>query len=392
MTESRMSDEGAISRIRVVPTYGINTMSLLTDAIESVVARASLDLSLASSFFFPVFFATPQIPVQDAALLDEIFTHLDPTNNPDLLEGFHPDAFEFTSTEPNFRHLSKVAETCKAFHGHSINFMWRSAALGNLLACLPTGLCVLDDLATGSIACVKLLRDAQRSRRAFREEDWARVSIYAARVRHLFPGGGQWSLAKILAPMILCLLANIFPVLKTLTWNHSNAQFCYIDAFLSPAIKTISFPCTSASLSFLSALPFRCPNLKNVTISVVREEDADWWDPSAPGGWDTPKAVDAISSFLCELEVKKFIAFMTSLSQVPRATYTHLSPTRPILPRYMPFSMRSRQVSRIHVFFAHDPVVSRQRRLISISSPEILLPPFERLVEFRLANSFYMNM
>ncbi|KAF8146295.1 hypothetical protein K438DRAFT_1781162 [Mycena galopus ATCC 62051] len=236
--------------------YQVKYTSLLTDAIESVVARASLDLSLASSFFFPVFFATPQIPVQDAALLDEIFTHLDPTNNPDLLEGFHPDAFEFTSTEPNFRHLSKVAETCKAFHGHSINFMWRSAALGNLLACLPTDLCVLDDLATGSIACVKLLRDAQRSRRAFREEDWARVSIYAARVRHLFSGGGQWSLAKILAPMSLCLLANIFPVLKTLTWNHSNAQFCYIDAFLSPAIKTISFPCTSASLSFLSALPF----------------------------------------------------------------------------------------------------------------------------------------
>ncbi|KAF8146284.1 hypothetical protein K438DRAFT_1990921 [Mycena galopus ATCC 62051] len=223
-------------------------------------------------------------------LLDEIFMYLDPTRNPELIEGFDPDIppskilraghpiFKENSAQPEFRHLFSAARTSKAFYGRSIHFMWRSTTLGDLLACLPADLFTVDKAL--------LLRE-------FRKDDWNRSSIYAARVKYLFSGSDEWSksLKDILPHVILSLPPNIFPVLKGLTWDHTGNRFPYIGRLLNPAITSVSFRSSSEALSFLPTLPSMCPQLKHFTISLSRDIH----------NWDTPEELDAISSFLCQL-------------------------------------------------------------------------------------------
>ncbi|KAJ7209351.1 hypothetical protein B0H12DRAFT_1158040 [Mycena haematopus] len=242
-------------------------------------------------------------------ILDEICAHLDPTPHPDRLYGFDSssegrrtfwDSFRNKSTQPSFSHLLNVARTSKAFHARSVQFMWRSATLGNLLACLPADLCVVDKASPEYK--IRLLRPFQKG-------DWERTSIYTAYVRHLFSGSDEWSLSDILPCMSLCIPPNIFPVLQSLIWNHPNDQFSYIGTFLSPAITTLSFPPTPESLSLLSALPFKCPHLKDFAMYDVGAEES------------SPEELHAISSFLCELSDVESI----SVSQLNQTAMAHIA-------------------------------------------------------------------
>ncbi|KAF8175418.1 hypothetical protein K438DRAFT_89657 [Mycena galopus ATCC 62051] len=178
--------------------------------------------------------------------------------------------------------------------------MWRSATLGNLLACLPPDLCAVSK--ADSKYSMRLLRE-------FRKEDWDRPSIYAARVKYLFSGSDGWSLEDILPH--LCP-PKIFPVLQGLVWNHASDQFLFIETFLSPAITTISFPSSSESLSFLPTLASKYPQLKHTTISL---------DQNSSASWDSLEELCAISSFLCELSDVESI----SVPQLNSSAMAHIS-------------------------------------------------------------------
>ncbi|KAJ7144099.1 hypothetical protein C8R44DRAFT_725086 [Mycena epipterygia] len=225
--------------------------------------------------------------LQIKELVTQILSHL-PTGQESAHWGYYHPAHR--SIQPQLRDLAVIARTCTTFHGHTLDVLWSSSTLINLLRCMPPDL--------WSMADAKRMT-TKRLHRPVRVTDWERVRVYASRVKRLFSDSRDCGLSEVFPTISLCLPGDLLQTLQSLYWRHSEEDFHYIHLFLRPSITTIFFePSSALALSLISALAPKCPKLKkNVTITSSYSAD----DARAP-------KTRAVSLFVRELKCVESIS------------------------------------------------------------------------------------
>ncbi|KAJ7204102.1 hypothetical protein GGX14DRAFT_647537 [Mycena pura] len=164
--------------------------------------------------------------------------------------------------------LATLARTCTTFQSPALALLWRAQeTMLNIILCMPPDLISVD--TSTSLPTVRLLRPATAS-------DWDRVLLYAPLVRQLWSKGQDLSLASIFLALNLSMPTNcLFPNLTRLGWVKST-DFRYIGFLLAPRLEHIFIICPppDINLSFLAALPYRCPLLQLLYISGQHVPDA----------------------------------------------------------------------------------------------------------------------
>ncbi|KAJ7865294.1 hypothetical protein B0H14DRAFT_3133421 [Mycena olivaceomarginata] len=227
-------------------------------------------------------------------VLGEIFTHLHQPSGPVLDLTTSPVSFREKSTQPTFSDLSRVARTCKIFHGPSINLMWHSVALGNLLACLPEDLCAVDKSDPKKYT-MRLLRP-------FREEDWKRPSVYTSSIRRLF--SGEDDLKNI----------TISPDLHA-TAQDTVEELSAISSFLRqlPDAESICVPqLDRTAMAHISGFP----NLTFLSFDVFPR---DWVNPFV---YPEPAFTSLRTLEIMYALVHESTKFMKGLHRVPLTSFT----------------------------------------------------------------------
>ncbi|KAJ7192393.1 hypothetical protein GGX14DRAFT_595622, partial [Mycena pura] len=177
----------------------------------------------------------------------------------------------FQTTEPrNAGHkaLATLARTCTVFQNPALALLWRTQrSMFNIIRCMPPDLLHVD--TSTPLPTVRLLRPVTAS-------DWDRALLYAPLVRELSSRGGDLSLASIFLALNLYMPTNcLFPNLITLGW-YKSTDLQYIGLLLAPRLEHIFIACPSPdiNLSFVAALPRRCPLLQTLHISRQHVPDA----------------------------------------------------------------------------------------------------------------------
>ncbi|KAJ7513095.1 hypothetical protein B0H11DRAFT_2303294 [Mycena galericulata] len=164
---------------------------------------------------------------------------------------------------PVLRDLAVVARTCKTLRDPALDQLWHSAALVNLVCCMPPDLWAVDTIGNywSERIRVRLLRQITPA-------DGERAHAYARRVKHLF-NPREVDLTAIFPTLDVWLPANLLADLQSLRWGNYEDNFHHIHRFIGPALTTIVLEdLPDAALSLLSTLATTSPNLKTVSIGL----------------------------------------------------------------------------------------------------------------------------
>ncbi|KAJ7210755.1 hypothetical protein GGX14DRAFT_450273 [Mycena pura] len=157
--------------------------------------------------------------------------------------------------------LATLARTCTVFQSPALALLWRTQqSMFNIIRCMPPDRLYID--TSTPLPTVRLLRPVTAS-------DWDRVLVYAPLVRILWSRGGDLSLESIFLALNLSMPTNcLFPNLTRLGWVKST-DFQYIGLLLASQLEHIFIVCPppAINLSFLAALPRRCPLLQTLQIT-----------------------------------------------------------------------------------------------------------------------------
>ncbi|KAJ7495009.1 hypothetical protein FB451DRAFT_1477449 [Mycena latifolia] len=179
-----------------------------------------------------------------------VATHLHSSDCPEM---------NYMVRQPTRRDLAAMTTTCAAFHALTVDLLWTSAPLMNLLRCFPSD---LVEITKGHVLryTMRLLRGIKLS--------------------SVFPSIG------------VCLPDNMLLNLVSLHWIHQDDSFPYIRHLLGPQITTIRIPFLSLpAVSLLSTLALECPKLKNVTVFQG--------PPTSRDVVDEAQASNAVSTLVC---------------------------------------------------------------------------------------------
>ncbi|KAJ7116932.1 hypothetical protein C8R44DRAFT_879462 [Mycena epipterygia] len=172
--------------------------------------------------------------------------------------------------------LAALARTCTTFQNPALDILWRNQdTLMNLLRCMPTDL--FSEEARYGLKNTSTLTTLLRLLRPIVASDWERPRLYLHRVRAIISGTtGGVSLAEVF-PALSAFLKDdcLFPNLSALHWWHDNRDFPYIYLFLTSTITNLSVSSdgVDSHLSLLSALPRKCPALKDVSVFLRHNPD-----------------------------------------------------------------------------------------------------------------------
>ncbi|KAF7359681.1 hypothetical protein MVEN_00692400 [Mycena venus] len=153
--------------------------------------------------------------------------------------------------------LARLGRTCRLFHDPAMDVLWREPQkFAQHLAIGPTW----------RKRSVRLLRPIVPG-------DWDRALVYTRRVKSFaFPSLSEVSLSEIFPALSQCLpLGCVFPNLTHLSWYpRREADFPYIQLFISPTITSISISSMPASCTvLLPTLPLECRVLKKISIDLI---------------------------------------------------------------------------------------------------------------------------
>ncbi|KAI5888716.1 uncharacterized protein SCHCODRAFT_02671272 [Schizophyllum commune H4-8] len=183
--------------------------------------------------------------------------------------------------------LAACARTCRAFHLPAVTMLWKHPFLTIetlLLHCTPENLWEKYEDVEDQVVKVNNLV----LRRPVYKADLERFLFYAPFVNKLtfgaaadlmywlslnYPGGKGSKLSDDGYSALLAVLdPSAFVNLRHVVWNTSVARLHHLQSFLSPSIVSLELKLHQApmsSLTLLSNLPVRCPNVHTFDITCT---------------------------------------------------------------------------------------------------------------------------
>ncbi|KAJ7464107.1 hypothetical protein FB451DRAFT_454329 [Mycena latifolia] len=207
-----------------------------------------------------------------------IVSHIDPTSD----VGARPD-------------LASLARTCRLFHDHALDVLWkRQDTIANLVGCMPADLWTIQN--------VNERRRSMHLRRPIVASDWERLLHYSHRVKSLSlqPSYSDDAMYEVYAVMQRTSIPSDFllPNLEILQWTDYSRiiAIAHIHLFLGPRITSVYFGhgLSSAERSILPTLTRRFPMLTDVNIK--------------PDLYSRAEGQASISAFICGLQNVKFLS------------------------------------------------------------------------------------
>ncbi|KAJ6554829.1 hypothetical protein B0H19DRAFT_1072176 [Mycena capillaripes] len=178
----------------------------------------------------------------------------------------------------NGKALSKLGQTCRAFHDPAMDLLWKDPGGFRILQCMPSDLFTIKvtQVASGGFRrTAKLLRPIVA-------RDWDRALFYILRVKIFQFRSCDITLCSEIFPALMRShpMDCFFPNLIALRWTRWDADFPYINHFISSKITSIivwEMP-PSCITSLLSSLSANCCRLQMVDIRWSVQASVEFQD------------------------------------------------------------------------------------------------------------------
>ncbi|KIJ07274.1 hypothetical protein PAXINDRAFT_19529 [Paxillus involutus ATCC 200175] len=192
----------------------------------------------------------------------------------------------FASKNP-YPDLVGLARTCRSFHGPALELLWREQpSLLRLVMCFPREILDFSEprgcgYDSGTVKFTKTPS----------VQDWERPLVYAKHIKRVVNSVPAYMLRYELHASVLqtllesCPSTPLLPNLRCLNYvvitGNSNAFVASLFTLFSPnLLQSLTFRCyyrldSHDSHTFLTHLPNRCPQIENLSFSLLARPSAD---------------------------------------------------------------------------------------------------------------------